>query len=80
MLSISIRQVALGLGLLVAFTIGLAAILIGIGCAMVMAGPAVQKIKPESGWIKRLPVISAAVVTVLGGWMVALALEAFAGA
>jgi nickel/cobalt exporter len=70
MLSISVGRVLLGLALLTAFTLGLAAVLIAIGCAMVMAGPAMQRWTGDSGWIRKLPVISAVVVTVLGVAMV----------
>ena len=77
MLSISLRKVALGMTLLVAFTLGLAAILISIGCAMVLAGPAIERIKPESGWTRHLPMASAIVVTALGAWMFAVALGSF---
>jgi nickel/cobalt exporter len=70
MLSISLQRLVLGLSLLVAFTLGLAAVLIAIGCAMVMAGPAMRKVTGESPWTKRLPVISAAVVTAVGAIMV----------
>jgi len=77
MLSISLRQVALGLTLLVAFSLGLAAILIAIGCVMVLAGPAVERLRPDAAWTKRLPVISAAVVTVLGAIMLVQAARPF---
>src|SRR5687767_997960 len=70
MLSISVGKVLLGLALLTAFTLGLAAVLMAIGCAMVMAGPAMQRWSGESGWIKKLPVVSAANVTVVGVAMV----------
>ena len=73
MLAISLRRVALGLTLLVSFSLGLAAVLIAIGCAMVLAGPAVKKLGGDSAWTKRLPVISAGVVTALG---VAMVIEA----
>lgn len=70
MLSVSLGRVALGLLILLAFTLGLAAVLIAIGCAMVMAGPLVSRLTGESRWIRRLPVASAAVVTVVGVLMV----------
>jgi nickel/cobalt transporter (NicO) family protein len=66
MLSISAGRVILGLALLTAFTLGLAAILVAIGCAMVAAGPALGKWTGEAGWMKRLPLVSAGVVTILG--------------
>jgi ABC-type nickel/cobalt efflux system permease component RcnA len=76
MMSISIHRIALGLALLASFTLGLAAVLMAIGCAMVLAGPAVQKLSGEAAWTKRLPVASAVVVTVVG---VAMVVEAARG-
>jgi ABC-type nickel/cobalt efflux system permease component RcnA len=70
MLSISAGRLLLGLALLTAFTLGLAAVLMAIGCAMVLAGPAMKRWSGDSGWVRRLPVASAAVVTVLGVAMV----------
>jgi ABC-type nickel/cobalt efflux system permease component RcnA len=75
MLSISLHRIALGLSLLVAFSIGLAAVLIAIGVAMVLAGPAMQKAAGDSAWTSRLPVVSSAVVTLLGLLMVVQALQ-----
>ncbi len=70
MLAISLGRVAFGLAILMAFTLGLAAVLIGIGSAMVLAGPAIGRWAGESPWMKRLPVASAALVTLLGIVMV----------
>ena len=77
MLSISIHRVALGLALLASFTLGLAAVLMAIGCAMVLAGPAMKKLSGEAGWTRKLPVASALVVTVLGVVMVVEAARGF---
>jgi len=76
MLSISMRRVLLGLGLLTSFSLGLAAVLIVIGVAMVMAGPAVRRAAGDSPWTARLPLISAAVVTLIGLGMLVKALPA----
>jgi nickel/cobalt exporter len=70
MLSISLRRIIFGLSLLVAFSLGLAAILIAIGSAIVMAAPFMARFTGESRWLRVLPVVSAAVVTVLGVVMV----------
>jgi ABC-type nickel/cobalt efflux system permease component RcnA len=70
LLAVSIGRIALGLALLTAFSIGLAAILIAIGCAMVMAGPAIERVARGGFLERRLPAISAAVVTLLGVAMV----------
>jgi ABC-type nickel/cobalt efflux system permease component RcnA len=73
MLSVSLGRVALGMALLVSFTFGLAAVLMAIGCAMVLAGPAMTKLSRGAAWTNKLPVVSAGVVTILG---VAIVLEA----
>ena len=73
MISISLRRLAMGLAILVAFSLGLAAILIAIGIAMVLAAPVMLKITGENRWIRVLPVASATVVTLLGLVMVAQA-------
>lgn len=77
MLSISLRRVALGIGLLTAFSLGLAVVLITIGCAMVLAGPMVKKAAGESRFTRSLPLVSACVVTVLGIAMVVQAARTF---
>ena len=69
MLSISMGRLGFGLLLLASFTLGLAAVLMAIGGAMVMAGGRFTAAQPESVWTRRLPVVSAAVVTALGLWM-----------
>lgn len=66
MISISLRQVGLGLAILVAFSLGLAAVLIAIGVAMVLAGPMMKRVTGDGPVIRALPVISAVVVTILG--------------
>lgn len=66
MVSISLGRILLGLAVLVAFSIGLAAVLISLGIAMVLAAPAVRNLAGDSKWMRALPVASAAVVTVLG--------------
>ena len=76
MLSVSLGRIAFGLALLTAFTVGLAAVLMAIGCTMVLAGPTIKKVAGESSIVRALPVISAAVVTVLGIAMVVQAVKA----
>lgn len=66
LMAVSIHQLGLGLVILVAFSLGLAAVLIAIGMAMILSGPLLSRLTPE-GWLSRvLPVGSAAVVTLLG--------------
>ncbi len=77
MISISLRRLGMGLVLLVVFSVGLAAVLIGIGVAMVMAAPAVRRLAGENRFTRALPVASAAVVTFLGVVLVAEAARNF---
>lgn len=66
MVSISLRRIGMGLAVLLSFSLGLAAILISIGVAMVLAGPMMRRVTGEGPWMRALPVASAAVVTALG--------------
>ena len=66
LISFSINRLVFGLVLLTAFTLGLAAVLIAIGIAMVMAGPAMNKLAKDGPLLRILPVASAAVVTLVG--------------
>jgi ABC-type nickel/cobalt efflux system permease component RcnA len=76
MISISLRRVGIGLAVLVSFSLGLAVVLISIGVAMVVAAPMVRRLSGEGRWLRALPVISAAVVTVLGTAMTVQAARA----
>jgi ABC-type nickel/cobalt efflux system permease component RcnA len=76
LMAVSLRKLALGLVVLVAFSVGLAAVLIGIGVAMILSGPLLARVG-EGKWTGRwLPVGSAAVVTLLGA---AILVQAVAG-
>lgn len=66
LISISLRRVALGLAILGAFSLGLAAVLIAIGVAMVLAAPLMRRFTGEGPWLRALPVASAALVTGIG--------------
>jgi ABC-type nickel/cobalt efflux system permease component RcnA len=66
MISISLRRIGFGLVILVAFSLGLAAVLISIGVAMVLAAPALKRLSGEGPWVRALPLASAAIVTLLG--------------
>ncbi len=66
LMAISMHRLVTGMVTLVAFSLGLAAVLIAIGIAMILSGPLVNRLTP-TGWVTRvLPVGSAAVVTLLG--------------
>ncbi len=64
--AISLRRVGLGLGLIVAFSAGLALVLVGIGLLMVYGGRLMERLPWDGGLLRRLPVVSAAVVCMLG--------------
>ena len=66
LISFSINRLVFGLVLLTAFTLGLAAVLIAIGVAMVMAGPAMNKLAKDGPLLRILPVASAVIVTLVG--------------
>jgi ABC-type nickel/cobalt efflux system permease component RcnA len=65
--ALSMHRVGFGLVLIVAFSIGLAAVLVAIGILMVYAGRLMTRFKEEGPLIKRwLPLTSSAVMTLLG--------------
>jgi nickel/cobalt exporter len=66
LISITMNRLVFGLIILLAFSLGLAAVLIAIGTAMVLAGPTLGKFAKDGPLLRALPVGSAAVVTLLG--------------
>ena len=66
LLAVALHRVAFGLLLLVAFSVGLAAVLIAIGVLIVKARPLVERFSGDGRWIQRLPIASAAVIIVVG--------------
>jgi nickel/cobalt transporter (NicO) family protein len=66
LISVTINRLLFGIVILAAFSLGLAAILIAIGIAMVLAGPALNRFSKEGVFLRALPVGSAALVTLLG--------------
>ena len=76
--AIALHRIAFGLFLIVAFSVGLAAVLISIGLAMVYAGRFMSRLHGDGPLMTRwLPLGSAAVITVLG---VAIALQSLIAA
>ncbi|MGN6485237.1 MAG: nickel/cobalt transporter, partial [Thermomicrobiales bacterium] len=66
-LAVGLNHIALGLGLIVAFSLGLAAVLIGLGILLVRSRTLLDRVGSRGGAIQRwLPLLSAAVVLVLG--------------
>jgi ABC-type nickel/cobalt efflux system permease component RcnA len=65
--AVALNRVAFGLFLIVAFSIGLAAVLIGVGLLMVYARKFMTRVRSDGLlFTRRLPLTSAAVITVLG--------------
>jgi ABC-type nickel/cobalt efflux system permease component RcnA len=65
--AVTLHRIAFGLFLIVAFSVGLAAVLIVIGLMMVYAGRLMSRFRGEGKLLTRwLPLTSAAVITVLG--------------
>ncbi len=65
--AVALRRVGFGLFLILAFSVGLAAVLIAIGLLMVYAGRFMSRLKGEGPLLTRwLPMASAAVITLLG--------------
>jgi nickel/cobalt exporter len=64
--AVSYGQFARGLSLVVIFSIGMAAVLVAIGVAMVKAANHVGKYVSESKWTRIVPVFSAGLITLLG--------------
>ena len=65
--ALSMHRVGFGLVLIVAFSVGLAAVLVIIGLLMVYAGRLMARFREDGPWIRRwLPLTSSAVMTLLG--------------
>ncbi|MBW2522917.1 MAG: high frequency lysogenization protein HflD [Deltaproteobacteria bacterium] len=64
--AIAYHRLLLGLGMVMAFSLGLASVLIAIGVAMVVAGRWARRVVPSGRWLQLLPVGSAVVIVLLG--------------
>ena len=72
--AISLHRVGFGLLLIVAFSLGLAGVLVAIGLALVYAGRLVARRRVGGPVLRLLPAMSAAVVTLVGLGITAQAL------
>ena len=78
LIAIGLGRIGLGLALIVAFSFGLAAVLIAIGILLVRCKSRLDRLgKPGSPWQRLLPLVSAAVVTLLGVGIVVNGLLAY---
>ena len=67
LVAIGLNRIPLGLGLIVAFSFGLAAMLIMLGILLVRFRSSLTRLgKPGSSWQRLLPLVSAIIVTLLG--------------
>ncbi len=72
LIAIGLNRILLGLGMIVAFSFGLAAILIIIGILLVRSKSLLERVSGAGGrWQTVLPLVSAVIVTVLGLGIVA---------
>jgi nickel/cobalt exporter len=80
LIAIGLGRIGLGLALIVAFSVGLAVVLIAIGILLVRCKSRwLDRLgKPGSSWQRLLPLVSAAVVTLLGVGIVLKGLLAYA--
>jgi ABC-type nickel/cobalt efflux system permease component RcnA len=72
--AISLHRVAFGLVLIVAFSLGLAATITGIGLVAVYAKRVFNRMSMEGGLVRLLPAVSALVILVAGALMTARAI------
>jgi ABC-type nickel/cobalt efflux system permease component RcnA len=64
--AISLHRIGFGLVLIVAFSIGLALVLMGIGLTMVYAKRFMERFSGEGKIIRGLPLLSSVIITILG--------------
>ena len=65
--AVALHRLEFGLFLIVAFSVGLAAVLIGIGLLMVRVGKLMAPVNSHGLWLRgRLPLLSAGFITLLG--------------
>lgn len=80
LVAVSLGRVWQGLGLILAFSLGLAVTIIALGLALVLAGSRVRGLGLlDRAWVRLLPLGSAALITLLGGVMTARGLLAALG-
>ena len=81
LLAIGLNRTGLGMVMIFAFSVGLAAVLVGLGILLVTAAPVVSRFAGRGAGrvTARLPLVSAVVVAVLGGVMTATGVSGLAG-
>ena len=74
LLAVALHRIAFGLLMIVCFSLGLAAVLISIGVLMVKARPLMERFTGEGRLVRSLPVLSSAVIILVGFVMAVRAL------
>jgi len=72
--AVNLRSLGVGLALIAAFSVGMAAVLVALGVLMVTAKETMSRFTGESRWVKALPVASGAVLFLVGVWLTVQAL------
>ena len=79
-IAIGLNRIVLGLGLIVSFSFGLAAVLIAIGILLVRSRSLVERFGgSDSRWSSAVPLASAVLVTALGGGITVSGLLSYLG-
>ena len=74
--AVSLGKIAFGLALIVAFSLGLGAVLVGVAVLFVTARRLLDRLPIEGHHVRRLSLASAAVVTVFGAALMVRVLAA----
>ncbi len=78
LIAVSLNQILIGLGIVFAFSIGLAAVLITIGILFVVAKPVIARYNGNGVFTtKILPIGSAVVIAAIGGFFILQAIASF---
>ena len=73
--AVNLGSIAIGLAIIAAFSVGMAAVLVLIGILMVRAKDLAQRFSGESRWVKALPAVSGGVLFLMGAWLTFQALQ-----
>ena len=72
--AVSLGQALLGMVIILAFSVGMALVLVLIGVVMVTARDRLRRFSSDAPWIRILPAASGLFITLLGGWLLISAL------
>ncbi|MFN3648855.1 MAG: nickel/cobalt transporter [Armatimonadota bacterium] len=67
--AVNLGSIGIGLAIIAAFSVGMAAVLVALGVLMVTAKDFMARFTGESRWIRVLPAVSGAVLFFLGAWL-----------